>query len=79
MKNLNYKWVLLIGAVLGLIVGTFNKDEWETIPMEGYVLQTNHTTGETWIMAPSSSVGWKKRVSQFMVAYITSSHPDHKS
>ena len=26
MKNLNYKWVLLIGAVLGLIVGTFNKN-----------------------------------------------------
>jgi len=47
MKNLNYKWVLLIGAVLGLIVGTFNKeDDWEIISDLPYLQYINHTTGE---------------------------------
>ena len=61
MKNLNYKWVLLIGAVLGLIVGTFNKDDWETIPMENnYVLSINHSTGEVWFLDPIDKDRWQK-------------------
>jgi hypothetical protein len=56
MKNLNYKWVLLIGAVLGLIVGMYNKGDWETIPMpnsdSGTVINTNHSTGELWVWSP---------------------------
>ena len=49
MKNLNYKWVLLIGAVLGLIVGTYSKDDWEIISDMPYGLQyVNHTTGEVY-------------------------------
>lgn len=48
MKNLNYKWVLLIGAVLGLIVGTYSKDDWEIISDPGYFKYVNHTTGEVY-------------------------------
>ena len=69
MKNLNYKWVLLIGAVLGLIVGTFNKDEWETIPIAKnngddrgasiYIYRVNHTTGET-LLTRGNSNRWRK-------------------
>jgi len=67
MKNLNYKWVLLIGAVLGLIVGTFNKDEWETIPIakDTFVLiyRVNHTTGETLLArGPGGSRRWVKYI-----------------
>ena len=70
MKNLNYKWVLLIGAVLGLIVGTFNKDEWETIPIAKnrrddrgasiWIYRVNHTTGETLLARGSNR--WEKEV-----------------
>ena len=63
MKNLNYKWVLLIGAVLGLIVGTFNKeDDWKIISKERGLLRTNQTTGETWVLSTSiNNQEWRRQ------------------
>ena len=53
MKNLNYKWVLLLGAVLGFIVGAFNKDQWETrsvLSDDSALYRINLTTGEVWFL-----------------------------
>ena len=63
MKNLNYKWVLLIGAVLGLIVGTFNKeDDWKIISKERGLIRTNQTTGETWVLSTSiNNQEWRRQ------------------
>ena len=88
MKNLNYKWVLLIGAVLGFAGGTFNKDQWETIAMSTSnsisttstsLYRVNHTTGEVWFWRyGDDSSKWEKRVIQFLVSNIGSKFKSHR-
>jgi len=64
MKNLNYKWVLLLGAVLGFIVGAFNKDQWETrsvLSDDSALYRINLTTGEVWFwQLRDNNNKWKK-------------------